>query len=121
MEKDKQITIKEKFDNLVKKTDKINNLGEQVSQFKLDKGEIVRDKTRFEITRMFLSWFFGLMVFSFFFCLFYNAAFILWGDKLVESGVKPVDIATILPLITTTLGTGLGFIMGYYFKGDERD
>ncbi len=74
------------------------------------------DKSRLEITKYFLSSFFGLIIFSFIFCFIYNLCFIPWGDNLIKHGIKPLDITNILPLITTTLGTGLGFIMGYYFK-----
>ena len=36
-----------------------------------------------------------------------------------NSIMKPLDIANLLGIIATTFSTGMGFIFGYYFKGNH--
>lgn len=81
------------------------------------KDPFYKDNHRKEITTLFLNWFFGLIIFSFCFCFIYN--WVLATHFNQTSGMKPLDVANIVPIITTTLGTGMGFIIGYYFKGNQ--
>ena len=80
-------------------------------------------QTRSTLTIWFLCGFFGLLVFSFIFVMWYNSYLVDWVLKLKNAGLenaseylKPLELDKVLSVIITALGTSLGFIIGYYFK-----
>lgn len=77
-------------------------------------------ESRLTITKMFLSWFFMLIGFSFIFSAFYNfmAALINTNPNLQDK-IQMLDVANTVSIITTTLSSGVGFVIGYYFKNKD--
>jgi hypothetical protein len=108
------VTNKEKLDLIEQKQSEIFDKIKQKENQSLDHK---LEDSRKEITKFFLSWFFWLIFGAFIFCYIYNLTFAVFfpENKIIE----PVDIGKIVPLITTTFGTGMGFIIGYYFKGNQ--
>lgn len=79
-------------------------------------------ESRFHITKSFLKWYFILIAGSFMFCLFYNdtAAYINHKWLINMRPLEYLDVANTVAIITTTLSSALGFVIGYYFKGKEE-
>jgi hypothetical protein len=77
-------------------------------------------KSRLEITKLFLKWYFCLIGGGFLFCLIYNflAAYLNYKLKL-DTPLKYLDISNTVSLITNTLTGGMGFVIGYYFKNKD--
>ncbi|HIC2865032.1 hypothetical protein [Citrobacter freundii] len=80
-------------------------------------------KTRSTLTLTFMRGFFGLLIFSCFFVLFYNWAAVYWIIDLKQAGLlnestklNLLELDKILSVVIGALGTSLGFIIGYYFK-----
>ncbi len=77
-------------------------------------------ESRLEITKMFLSWFFMLIAFGFLFSAFYNfMAALINTNHLLEEKVPFLDVVNTVSIITTTLSSGVGFVIGYYFKNKD--
>lgn len=102
-------------------SDEITNIRDHVidpeSQFNKTEHE---SKSRLEITKLFLKWYFCLIAGGFLFCLIYNffAAYLNYTFTL-ESPLKYLDISNTVSLITNTLTGGMGFVIGYYFKNKD--
>ena len=75
-----------------------------------------KDKTRSEIALFFVKAYIALIIFIFVAVFTYNLV-LLTIHK--ESFV--LDIKDIFPLVIGTVGTLLGFVLGYYFKSQERE
>ena len=72
-------------------------------------------ETRKSLATNFLTYFFGSLVVFLILSLIYNITIITsGGDK-----TSLLDIANILGLLATTFSSGMGFIFGYYFKGNH--
>lgn len=76
-------------------------------------------ESRLEITRLFLKWYFGLIAGSFIFAAFYNWIFACINFK-TQANIAYLDISDTVSIVTTTLNTGFGFVIGYYFKNKEK-
>jgi ABC-type Fe3+ transport system permease subunit len=105
--------------NLFSKLDKIYHDVDS-SQNKFDKSEH-DSKSRLEITKLFLWWYFVLICFAFLFGAGYNfiAAYLNQGIAK-DYAISYLDISNTVSLITTTLGSGVGFVIGYYFKNKSE-
>ena len=86
------------------------NESEEEPQFNPEKHS---QESKLEITKLFLGRFFCLIVFTFLFCAIYNK----WIAEPPD--IEPLDVHNTVSIVTTSLGTGLGFIMGYYFKNEN--
>ena len=88
-------------------------------------------ESRLQITKLFLWAYFILIAASFVFCYTYNnniADLYLVATKSSASGTLPVNVlpeyinvSQTVSLITATLSSGVGFVIGYYFKNGERN
>lgn len=77
-------------------------------------------ESRLRITTLFLKWFFSLILFSFLFSAAYNfvAAWINTNRDLTDK-IPLLDVSNTVSIVTTTLSSGVGFVIGYYFKNKE--
>lgn len=77
-------------------------------------------EARKEITKLFLKWYFCLIVSAFSFAAFYNFM-AAWINHSMQSDISFLDVSNTVSIITTTLSSGVGFVIGYYFKnkGDK--
>lgn len=86
-------------------------------------------ESRLAITKIFLYAYFALIAFAFIFSAFYNfvAAYL---NSLLNVGIDVpgkatlityIDVTNTVSIVTTTLGSGLGFMIGYYFKSKSED
>lgn len=83
-------------------------------------------ESRKEITKLFLKWYFCLIAGAFAFCAIYNfvAAKLNLGilkaahDLSIERPelLTYLEVSNTVAIITTTLSSGVGFVIGYYFK-----
>lgn len=73
-----------------------------------------KDKTRSKIALIFVCCFFALLIFTFIFVIIYNG-WIIRNNILLD----PLNPKDLLLVITGAIGTPLGFVVGYYFKGEE--
>lgn len=86
------------------------------------KGDAFNDKeltiiTRARIARLLVLGFLIALILSVVFVVIYNVAmFYLTQDTSLF-----VQIETIIPLVWSIIGAPLGFVMGYYFKGNGDD
>jgi hypothetical protein len=101
----------------------IKNLKEQVKESEPESKFHQQEhdsKSRLEITKLFLKSYFWLIAGSFLFCLVYNygAAYLNFEFKL-ETPIRFIDVSNTVSIITTTLSSGMGFVIGYYFKNKE--
>ena len=79
-------------------------------------------ETRKQITKLFLNWYFWLIILAFLFCLGYNWIIALLNINLLSKGMELIpyiEVSNTVSLITTTLSSGVGFVIGYYFKNDK--
>jgi len=74
-------------------------------------------KARLAITRLVLWSFFSLIVFSFLYAAGYNfyASYLNMLLPDVDK-IKYLDIPNTVSLMTSALGSSVGFVIGYYFK-----
>lgn len=73
-----------------------------------------KDKTRSEIALYFVKSYIMLVIFIFVIVFVYNLfLLVLNRDSLI------LEIKDIFPLVLGTVGTLLGFVLGYYFKSEE--
>lgn len=74
-----------------------------------------KDKTRSEIALYFVKAYITVIIFVFVSVFVYNILLIQMGrDNLL------LEIKDIFPLVVGTVGTLLGFVLGYYFKSEEK-
>ena len=89
-------------------------------------------ESRLQITKLFLWAYFVLIAASFVFCYTYNdhiadlylaATKALPADKTLPISDLPeyINVSQTVSLITATLSSGVGFVIGYYFKNGERN
>lgn len=101
-----------------------NAFNEAETRFKeqLDLAKSKSDQhTRSNLTTIFVVCFFLMLIFGAIFVLVYNHYAVSWivdlKDKnLPNDFIKPLQLESVLSLIVNSLGTSLGFIIGYYFK-----
>ncbi len=75
------------------------------------------NEARLSITKLVLWWYFGLIIFSFLYAAGYNSLAIFLNQHLTTAeSIKLLDVSNTVSLITSTLGSGVGFVIGYYFK-----
>jgi hypothetical protein len=73
-----------------------------------------QEETRAHIGKIFVWWFFVILILSSLGTLVYNFfMYMVTSDKTLF-----IDIGTIIPLVWSIIGTPLWFVMGYYFKDD---
>lgn len=98
----------------------LSKLDKEIESSSFDQKEY-DSKSRLEITKLFLKWYFGLICGGFIFCLIYNygAAYLNFQFRELNNSMKYVDISNTVTIITTTLSSGMGFVIGYYFKNKE--
>jgi len=103
------------FEKLLSNLNLIKEEVEKPTKFDKDEHDT---KSRLEITKLFLNWYFWLIAGSFVFCLFYNllvASMNAWW--LHNKNIIPyIEVSNTVAIVTTTLSSGLGFVIGYYFK-----
>ena len=121
------------FDDLINELRELDSSADQ-SNSVADKAEAKaatstqRDsKTRSTLTLTFLLGFFGMLLFSCLFVIWYNHCAVEWVLKLQAKNVpnsidyiKPLELDKVLSIMIGALGTSLGFIIGYYFKEKEK-
>lgn len=80
-------------------------------------------KTRNNLTLYFILGFFGMLILSALFVLWYNSYIISWAIELKDKdmlgsvdNLSLLQLDKVLSIIISALGTSLGFIIGYYFK-----
>lgn len=74
-------------------------------------------ESRLKITNLFLWWYFALICFSFIFAGIYNYIAAHLNQELAkENMISYLDVSNTVSLITATLSSGVGFVIGYYFK-----
>jgi hypothetical protein len=76
-------------------------------------------RSRLTITKMFLQAYFTLIACGFVFCLFYNSIIAYLNHKYVFT-IEYLDVANTVSIITTTLSSGVVFVIGYYFKSKNK-
>lgn len=78
-----------------------------------------QDITRSKIALLFVRWYFILISLVFAISLIYNFLVLKFLNSRMDQLLNPKDL---ILLISSTVGTSLGFIVGYYFKGlEEKD
>ncbi len=76
-----------------------------------------RDITRSKIANLFVWGFLILIVVFFFVSLLYNIAILSFFPEKEDLILVPKDM---ILLVTSIIGTPLGFVVGYYFKQSEN-
>jgi len=76
----------------------------------------INDQTRSIISGTFVRWFFYLLGGTLIISLIYN----LISYSLFRNQSLILDVENLLLLVTGSIGTPLGFIVGYYFKSKEN-
>ena len=71
-------------------------------------------KTRSKIATTFVRWYFFLLVGVLIFLVVYNAVVLILNKP--ELILEPKDL---LLIVTTAIGSPLGFVIGYYFKDGD--
>ena len=113
-----------------KKKTSLSSLYQKVNHFEKDKIEDIpyrnqkqhNSQARLKITKLFLWGYFSLIGGSFIFCLVYNILAGWLSKKLsFTTPIEYINVIQTVSLITTTLSSGVGFVIGYYFKNDEKD
>lgn len=82
-------------------------------------GDAFNDKeltivTRARIARLLVLWFLIALILSVVFVIIYNIAMFY----LTQDASLFVQIETVIPLVGSIIWAPLGFVMGYYFKGN---
>ena len=75
----------------------------------------VEDKTRSALGKIFVRWFFLLLILILVGWTLYNI--FIYGQ--VGNTELFVDMKTLIPVVWSVIGTPLWFVMGYYFKDDK--
>ena len=113
-----------------KKKTSLSSLYQKVNYFEKDKIENIpyknqkqhNSQARLKITKLFLWGYFSLIGGSFIFCLVCNILAGWLSKKLsFTTLIEYINVVQTVSLITTTLSSGVGFVIGYYFKNDEKD
>jgi len=73
-------------------------------------------ESRFNITKLFLKWYFCLISGSFVFAAVYNFIAANINIRIPENQINYLDVSNTVSIITTTLSGAAGFVIGYYFK-----
>ncbi len=82
-------------------------------------------RSRLEITKLILWWYFILISLSFLFSGIYNFL-AAWVNNVISIGSHPqvcleyLDVYKTVTIITTALTGIVGFVIGYYFKGSNE-
>lgn len=74
--------------------------------------------SRLSITKLFLKWYFSLIAGAFLFTGLYNF-FAADFNNLWGAAIPYLEVTNTVSIITTTLSSGVGFVIGYYFKNKE--
>lgn len=77
-------------------------------------------ESRFTITRLFLTCYFGLIAGSFLFSAAYNFGAAYINIQIPNNPISYLDVSNTVAIITTTLSSGVGFVFGYYFKNSKE-
>jgi hypothetical protein len=98
------------------------NFNKLVTEFEEAGGynpQIVQERVRTELARVFVYGFFGLLVVTIIFVPLYN----IFAVRFTESESLIINLPETLTLIGSVVGTSLGFVTGFYFKtlSDEND
>ncbi|HFU0690324.1 TPA: hypothetical protein ACGRG7_001920 [Morganella morganii] len=131
------IQISEYFEKVKKLSDKESKLNDGVA-IKNEKNNVSNaneaetrarqelkqeGSTRANLTFWFVFGFFALLIVFSIFVFAYNKSVVNWNLKLHKEGIEHVvsylELEKILSIIIGALGTSLGFIIGYYFKGKQ--
>lgn len=117
------------YEDLRKKYFKINEKAKE-SALEADEAQDIALKdpkdvrTRSVLTITFLVGFFCVLVFFALFVLAYNWSVVHWAAQLKSAGLEDkvndlhfLELDKVLSIMISALGTSLGFIIGYYFKG----
>ncbi|MDA0617351.1 MAG: hypothetical protein O3A66_01350 [Proteobacteria bacterium] len=78
-------------------------------------------ETKWKITKLFLTWYFTLIIGAFCFCLIYNCVISWCNIKLLSKNmdlIPYIEVSNTVSLITTALSSSVGFVIGYYFKNN---
>ena len=67
---------------------------------------------RYRIAMILIYGYFGMFAFSFIFCGIWN--YLFTEEKL------QVSVMQVVPLVTTALGSPLGFVVAYYFNSSDK-
>lgn len=85
------------------------------------------ESTRHSLTFYFIIGFFILIALGAVFVAIYNSLAVGWVIKLNAAGlveqsnkVPFLELDKVLSIIISSLGTSLGFIIGYYFKNKDK-
>lgn len=78
-------------------------------------------ESRLKITTLFLKWYFWLIAGAFLFTGFYNFIAAWISFKIPEHPIPLLEVTNTVSLITTTLSSGVGFVIGYYFKNKDEN
>lgn len=96
----------------------LSNLEENLKRPKFDKSQH-DSESRLEITKLFLKWYFSLIAGTFIFTALYNFIAAIINSKIPNSALPYLEVVNTVAIITTTLSSGVGFVIGYYFKNKE--
>ncbi len=106
------------LEDLITPKDKLDNLSKEVGSF----NRIQHDsESRLKITTLFLKAYFWLIAGTFIFTGFYNFIAAWISFKMPDNPIPYLEVTNTVAIITTTLSSGVGFVIGYYFKnkGDK--
>lgn len=114
--------LNKKFENLYEKEIESSQEADEAQETALKDPKDV--KTRSLLTITFLIGFFSVLIFFAFFVLLYNRFVIEWAVQLKAAHLEDkigdlhfLELDKVLAIMISALGTSLGFIIGYYFKG----
>lgn len=77
-------------------------------------------ESRLTITRIFLISYFLLIAGAFLFSAAYNFISAYINLKNPNNPISYLDVSNTVSIITTTLSSGMGFVIGYYFKNHKE-
>lgn len=114
--------LNERFNELLEKEKESSQEADEAQETALKDPKDV--KTRSLLTITFLSGFFAVIIFFAIFVLVYNRFVIEWALQLKAAHLEDkigdlhfLELDKVLSIMISALGTSLGFIIGYYFKG----
>lgn len=108
-------------ESLSKKLQILDKFGEKVvEKSKFDANKHAHE-SRLKITTLFLVAYFLLIAGSFIFSMIYNFHAAHINEELLKTNPNAhfldyLDVYNTVSIITTTLSSGVGFVIGYYFK-----
>lgn len=106
---------KDKFSDLDSRLKTLEETREKSSKIKYNPDEL-NDKTRSKIAMIFVWGFFALIAGTIFFTMLYNVI-ICYGKDIKECSLNLLSVKDMLLAVIGYVGSPLGFIMGFYFKG----